>query len=409
MTVSARRSIRSLVLRTREEAKAELERIGVDPVGTAIMAPKQFHRTLMMRSLTPPQANILKQEILALGGEAAVSKGVVACRVETTDCILSGTDKQLGLLIKKLAAQPYGLGEVAVELRGVLKNLAGGEILFKGRTREWTLGRETLIMGVLNVTPDSFSDGGRYMDLSAAVERAVEMADEGAHIIDVGGESSRPGATAVSVEEELKRVVPLVEELVKKGLAVSIDTMKVAVADEALKAGAEVINDITAFGDPAMASVVSSHRAGVILMHMRGAPSVMQDDVRYGDLMGEVYDYLFDAVETAKAEGVGEEHIAIDPGIGFGKSARGSLEILGRLAELRSIGRPVMVGTSRKSFIGEVTGGDVDERLAGTLASVAVSVMNGAGMVRVHDVAEAVAAVKVADAVRRRAPEGEAV
>ena len=395
-----KRSVRSLVLRSLDDAKAELLRTGTDPVGAELMAPKQRHRSLMVRSLTPPQANILKQEILSLGGEAAVSRGVVACRVDETDCVLSGTDKQLGLLIKKLKAQPYGLKGLAGEIEVTLKNLDAGELFFKGRSKSWTLGKETLVVGVLNVTPDSFSDGGKYAGQGAAVKGALEMVEEGARIIDVGGESSRPGAEPVSAKEEIKRVVPVIGELVKEGVAVSVDTTAAVVADEALKAGAEIVNDISALSDPEMAGVAASHNAGLILMHMRGTPATMQDDVEYDDLMGEVYDYLYEKATEARAAGIGESSIAIDPGIGFGKSAAGNMEILARLAEFRSMGLPVMVGASRKSFIGKVTGADVGDRLAGSLASMAVAIMNGAHMVRVHDVAEAAAAAGVADAIK---------
>jgi dihydropteroate synthase len=247
-----------------------------------------------------------------------------------------------------------------------------------------------LVMGILNVTPDSFSDGNRFFSLEGAVERALEMEREGADIIDIGGESTRPKAPAVSLAEELDRVVPVIEALAGKlSVPISIDTYKAGVARAACAAGAEIVNDVSGlFFDPDMAGVVAQADAGLVVMHTRGRPPEMQSNTRYNDLVAEVKGYLSDSLALAEAAGIKPSRITVDPGIGFGKSVEGNLELIRRLSELLPLGHPILVGTSRKSFIGTVLGkADAGARLFGTAATVAVSIMNGASIVRVHDVA----------------------
>ena len=249
--------------------------------------------------------------------------------------------------------------------------------------------RRPLIMGILNVTPDSFSDGGRHYDTDRAVETALRMEAEGADIIDIGGESTRPGAPAVSSEEECSRIIPVIERLAGKlSCAMSVDTWKSGVADRAVSAGAEIINDISGFTfDPAMASVAAAQGAGVVLMHTRGTPDTMQRDTAYHDLMGEIAAGLRQSLLLARAAGIDDDRIALDPGIGFGKDATGNMEIIRRLSELSLFGLPLLVGPSRKSFIGTVLGRkQTDDRLFGTAATVALSVAHGASILRVHDV-----------------------
>jgi dihydropteroate synthase len=256
-------------------------------------------------------------------------------------------------------------------------------------------------MGVLNVTPDSFYDGGRYAEPGPAIAHALEMLDDGADWIDVGGESTRPGAAPVAEAEELKRVLPVVEALAGEGVTVSIDTTKAEVARLALEAGAEIVNDVSALTmDPAMAGVVAASGAGVCLMHMRGTPVSMQDDLSYRDLTGEVMAYLSGRLDHALRCGIEAERVIVDPGIGFGKSADGSLELIRRLSEFGGLGRPVLVGPSRKSFIGRALDLDVDSRLSATVAVSTIAVLNGAGVLRVHDVKEAAQAARMGEAVR---------
>ena len=244
-------------------------------------------------------------------------------------------------------------------------------------------------MGILNVTPDSFSDGNLFFSLDAAVERALEMEREGADIIDIGGESTRPNAPAVGLAEELDRVIPVIEALAGKlSVPISIDTYKAGVARAACAAGAEIVNDVSGlFFDPAMARAVAEADAGLVVMHTRGKPDQMQADTRYDDLIAQVKGYLSDSLALAEAAGIKACRIAIDPGIGFGKSVEGNLELIRRLSELLELGRPILIGASRKSFIGKVLCKESCDRLFGTAAVVAVSIVHGAAIVRVHDVA----------------------
>jgi dihydropteroate synthase len=257
------------------------------------------------------------------------------------------------------------------------------------------------LMGVVNVTPDSFSDGGRYLDPQAAVAHGVRLESEGATILDIGGESTRPGAAEVPVEEELRRVLPVIEGLVGVGVAaqISIDTSKAAVAAAALEAGCTLVNDVTALrGDPRMAEVVAQAGAECCLMHMLGNPRTMQQDPRYEDVVDDVRVFLEERLAFAVAAGITEERILLDPGIGFGKTAQHNLELLARLQELVGIGRPIVIGTSRKSFIGRLTGRPVDDRLAGTIASCVLAWERGARVFRVHEVGPVADALTVAAA-----------
>ncbi len=260
-------------------------------------------------------------------------------------------------------------------------------------------------MGVVNVTPDSFSDGGLFLDADAAVEHGLRLAREGADILDVGGESTRPGADPVGEDEELRRVVPVIERLALRGDArLSIDTTKVTVARAALGAGATLVNDVSALRfDPAMAGLVAETGAGCCLMHMLGEPRTMQEDPRYDDVVSEVKAFLEERLAFAVSEGIDEERVWLDPGIGFGKTVEHNLELLRRLDEIAAIGRPVVVGTSRKSFLGKLAGGrDEGERLPGTIATNVLALERGASVFRVHDVAQNADALTVAAATVRR-------
>jgi dihydropteroate synthase len=261
-----------------------------------------------------------------------------------------------------------------------------------------------LIMGVVNVTPDSFSDGGQFLDADAAVDHGLRLTAEGADILDIGGESTRPGADPVSEDEELRRVVPVIERLASDGRArLSIDTTKVAVARAALEAGASLVNDVSALRfDPGMAALVAETGVGCCLMHMLGEPRTMQEDPRYDDVVSEVKAFLEQRLAFAVSEGVDEERVWLDPGIGFGKTVEHNLELLRRLDEIVAIGRPVVVGTSRKSFLGKLVGGrDEGQRLPGTIATNVLALERGASVFRVHDVAQNADALAVAAATVR--------
>jgi dihydropteroate synthase len=256
------------------------------------------------------------------------------------------------------------------------------------------------LMGVVNATPDSFSDGGLYLDPAAAIAHGQELVEAGAEILDVGGESTRPGAEPVAAAEELRRVEPVIAGLTGAGAAISVDTSKAAVAAAALDAGATIVNDVTALrGDAGMAALCAERGATVVLMHMLGEPRTMQANPVYGDVVVEVRAFLAERLETALAAGIAAERIWLDPGIGFGKTAEHNFELLRRLGELRELGRPLVVGTSRKSFIGGLDGSEAHERLGGTIASSVLAAAEGAEVLRVHDVAEVGQALAVTSAV----------
>lgn len=271
------------------------------------------------------------------------------------------------------------------------------------RRHRLVLGSRTHVMGILNITPDSFSDGGEYFNKKdLALKRIEEMAASGADIIDIGGESTRPGAGSVSVEVELDRVIPVIKEASRNiNIPISIDTSKAQVAEEAIASGAAIVNDITGLrGDSRMASVVAKSGVGLIVMHMKGAPRTMQDDPVYKDLIGEIIASLKESIDIALENGIKEDKIIVDPGIGFGKATEHNLEILRRLAEFRALNRPVMVGVSRKSFLGKILNAGAKDRLMGTAAACAIAIMNGASIIRVHDIKEMVETARIADAIK---------
>jgi dihydropteroate synthase len=264
------------------------------------------------------------------------------------------------------------------------------------------VGRKTLIMGVVNITPDSFSDGGQYKDLSAAVASAQAMAAAGADIVDIGGESSRPGAKPVELAEEARRVIPVIQVLARRvQCLISVDTTKSAIARHAMEAGAHIINDISALTrDPGMAGVAKQFNAGVILMHMQGDPETMQQNPDYGHVTREVTEYLLARISALLAAGLVFETLAVDPGIGFGKTVEHNLKLLASLPRLAECCRPIVVGLSRKSFLGKITGLDVKDRLSPSLAGLAYAVTRGAHVIRVHDVKESCAAARLVDMLR---------
>ena len=273
----------------------------------------------------------------------------------------------------------------------------------------WSCGEETGIMGIINVTPDSFSDGGKYANVEAAVMRAKQMVADGADIIDIGGESSRPGAEPISANEECRRVVPVVQALAEQfQIPISVDTYKAEVAYEALSAGACVINDITALhGDPNMCQILADAQAGVILMHMQGVPATMQKAPTYQNVVAEVHAWLTEVSSQAVDRGIDSSRIMIDPGIGFGKTFDHNLEILRHLMQFRGIGYPMLVGVSRKKFIGRILDLPVHQREEGTAATVAWSIINGANVVRVHNVAKMKQVAQVIDTICRTKPDRE--
>lgn len=269
---------------------------------------------------------------------------------------------------------------------------------------DFDLSRKTHVMGILNITPDSFSDGGLHFDRSTAIEQGVRMVSDGADIIDIGGESTRPGSEPVSLEEELRRTIPVIEELVKKvAVPVSIDTSKAEVAQQALAAGASIVNDISGLRfDPDMPKIIAHYKVPVVIMHIKGRPREMQQNPQYESLIPEIMDYFRISMRLAKKFGIPEELMILDPGIGFGKTFDHNLEILNNLQQFTLLERPLLVGPSRKAFLGKILGDvPVSDRLEGTAAAVAVSIMKGAHIIRVHDVKEMARIAKTVDAIRR--------
>lgn len=397
--------IRSLCLDDRNAVVRELQRIGVDPTGIAVMADKALHQTILVPQVRPAAANILKQEMLALGGDAAVTRGTISCTVPETDVLLMGTIKQLKKLCDKLKAQPFGLSTIGSTLALLLSSDTVPPYWQTAR-RRLTLTRP-LVMGILNLTPDSFSDGGRYTDRDAALAHAEAMVAAGADLLDIGAESTRPGAFVVDAAEEISRVEPIVRLLASRlSTPLSVDTWKSTVATAALDAGAEIINDISgATFDADMPRLIAQRQAGVVLMHTRGTPDNLHPPCQYQDLMAEVSDELSQAAKQVIDAGASPAQIVLDPGIGLPKDVTQNLTLLRRLPEFQSLGYPLLVGTSRKTFIGKILNQpDPADRLFGTAATVAWSVMQGAHIIRVHDVAAMAAVVQMTTALTAPVP-----
>ncbi len=396
-------SIRLLKIDSPQDALRELDRVGTGSEARDRLAAKMVPVRIWLGDVRTPAANILKQEMLASGADAAVTRGAAACLDPVSSVLLTGTLSQIRRLTRVLRDQPFGLDRLGDRIAAFLSAIERREFTVKTRRGALSFGKRTLVMAVLNATPDSFSDGGCFLDPEAAVIRGLRLAEEGADVIDVGGESTRPGARAVSPEEEIRRVIPVIERLAARlSVPISVDTAKAPVAEEALRAGASIVNVVGALAlDPAVAGVAAREEAALVLSHMRGQPKTMQEEARYPlGVTGEVVEELARAMAEAESRGVDRERIIVDPGLGFSKSAGHSWEVLRRLEELRTLGRPILVGTSRKSFIGEATGLPVEERFPGDAAAMAIAVLNGAQMVRVHEVARAIPVLRMAEAIR---------
>jgi len=345
-----------------------------------------------------------------LGRRRRPSQGRIDRKNAETDCLLIGSLSQFNRLTQKLNKQPFGLNELSRDISTTLDNYQKDKFLLKIGGHKLRLGKRTFIMGIINLTPDSFSQDGWYRNNSnndkLSIENIVRFAQglikQGADIIDVGGESSRPHAAPVKLKEELRRTIPIIRRLSRTIKApISIDTYKPEVARQALDNGASIVNDITALRNHAMAKIASRYEAGVILMHMKGAPSTMQRKPVYGSILDEIIGYLDKAVERAESFGINKDKIIIDPGIGFGKTEADNLKIINNLKEFKVLGCPILVGTSRKSFIGRILNRALQERIFGTVASCVLAAKNGANILRVHDVSEVAQALRIADAVNK--------
>jgi dihydropteroate synthase len=403
--------LRALQIQSLKSLKQIMQEIKVDNYGIKIMVPKGIDRLIKINSLSCIAANILKQEMLSLGADAAIARDALTGKARKTDCLLMGNLAQFNRLSQKLKTQPFGLSKLAKELTKGLENYQKEEfILDLGKYRLNFKPGRTYVMGIVNLTPDSFSGDGLYSSsvvrkpssVQNVINFAEKMVKDGADIIDIGGESSRPGAKSISVKEELKRTISVIKLLAKKiKVPISIDTYKPQVARQALDNGAVMVNDITGLRNPKMARLITKYKAGVVIMHMKGNPRMMQRNPIYKSLIDEIMEYLAQAIERACQAGINKNKIIIDPGIGFGKTVEHNLEILKNLSEFKILGRPILVGPSRKSFIGKILDVEPQERIFGTVASCVLAAKFGAQMVRVHDVKAVKQALRVSNAINR--------
>jgi dihydropteroate synthase len=389
------------------EIAREIERTDSDPEGVGIMTRKGRIFPVRLSDVSLRASPLLKQELLSVGGDAAHARGVADHSVASSPVLLLATWGQYRRLLPKLRRQPFGLAELAGELDRALRAYAvHGSRTLEGAHRSVTLGDHPRVMGVVNVTPDSFSDGGQFAEPADAVAAALRLAEEGASLIDVGGESTRPGATPVSPEAEWRRIGPVLSALNDRiPVPLSVDTRHPDVAAKAIDAGADLVNDVEGLRSEEMRRVVARSNAAAIVVHMRGTPATMQDDLRYVDLRGEVFRALADATDEALRAGIPAEKLLVDPGLGFGKSAEQSLELLVHVGEFRSLGYPVVVGASRKSFLGAALGPSSApaERLETGIAAAVIAAERGAALVRTHDVGPTVRALALVAAAEREA------
>ncbi|MFC1517055.1 dihydropteroate synthase [Candidatus Margulisiibacteriota bacterium] len=394
-------SVQVLDFKQTGELVKEMKKLGVDPKGIQLMQPKGLHYILKIKELSSPAATIIKQELLSRGGEAALPWAALNQKIKRTALLLFGTKLQYKKLIKKLKIQPFQLDQVARQIEDLLLRIEKPVAKLIIGKKSFNLAKKTILMGILNITPDSFSDGGKFLSPQQAIAQANKLLRAGADIIDIGAESSRPGAKAISASEELKRLLPVIRALLKnKKALISIDTTKASVAKKCLELGAHMINDISGLKkDPQMAKVIAKYKVPVIIMHRSGSSKVMQKKTGYKDLVSDILLSLEESIVKAEQAGIAREKIIIDPGIGFGKTTEQNLEIFKRLKEFKSLGLPILIGASRKSVIGNVLNTPVDKRLEGTLALSALAIGQGASILRVHDIKENRQVLKLCNAV----------
>jgi dihydropteroate synthase len=383
---------------SRDEVIAELAARGSDHAVVEMVVARGLSRAMLVGPLTLEQAQALRQAAKGAGALAVLAKPAGRADPTRADVIVMGGMEQLAATAAKVG------GDIGARMEAARAAFAAPpQRVLRCRGREITLGEKTLVMGIVNVTPDSFSGDGLGSDVEAAIAQGKRMVEEGADLLDIGGESTRPGSEPVSEEDELRRVLPVIEGLARQAeVPISIDTYKSSVARAGVTAGASIVNDISGLHhDPQMAKIAAEAGAAVIIMHIQGTPRDMQKDPKYADVIGEISDYLAEGIATAEAAGVTREQIVVDPGIGFGKTLEHNLEILRRLREFRALGCAVMVGTSRKSMIGRILDLPADQRVEGTAATVALAIAAGVDIVRVHDVKEMLRVARVADAIVR--------
>ena len=394
-------SLRFISARSPGTLARYLAAAGVDPYGIRVIEEKAETLVIRVDGVAAPAANIIKQQLLSIGGDAAVHRDVITGGPQRSTVYIVADRSRLSRLPEKFARQPFGLAELGARIARLVAASAEPPAALSLPQGAIDLTSGPVIMGVLNVTPDSFSDGGRHLDPGAACEHAAEMAEAGAAIIDIGGESTRPGAAALSAADELARVRPIITRLVRTIPApLSIDTRNALVAEAALGEGASIVNDVSGLRhDPAMLETVRRANAAVVIMHMLGTPETMQEKPHYDDVTSEIIAWLAERAGAAVAAGIPREKIVVDPGIGFGKRLEHNLALFREIGDFRGLGFPVMIGYSRKSFIGAITGRGVEERLWGGFAALARALDGGVRIVRVHDVRETADFIKVWKAI----------
>ncbi|MBN2378521.1 dihydropteroate synthase [candidate division WOR-3 bacterium] len=391
--------LRPLVVPSRDEYAEELKRLAVDSTCIEIFLDKQDGLLVKITDLSTPAANILKQTALSVGADVAVHREVITGRIERSDAVFMGTRRQLRKVGSALSGQPFGLGKLDKDVAFLLDNICGNLSSLKLPGGDVSFD-EPLVMGVLNVTPDSFSDGGEYLEPKAAIARIDEMLSEGADMIDVGAESTRPGSDLVPPEEQLRRLEPIFSFLEGRRCIWSLDTTNPDVARTGLDRGASIINDVSSGRDSTLWSLAAQYAAGYVLMHMQGTPRTMQQDPYYDDFNAELFAFFSQKLTEIAGSGLNRVRVIIDPGIGFGKRVPDNTAAVRRLGELRAFGQPIMVGASRKSFLGKLLGLDVTERCESSVAVAVLAYANGANILRVHDVKQTKKALRAAAAIR---------
>ena len=395
---------RILSLRRADDCIAELKQIGVTSHGIESMYEKSHCLAIKLKNIKLGAANIIKQDMLSIGGDAAVSRGVVNGKVERSDVIILGNLKMIHLLIKKLSFQDiFEIPQIITRLQKLLEiEERRLPFIFKAGDHTLTLDR-THIMGILNVTPDSFYDGGKHNLFDAAMRQIEKMVNEGADIIDIGGESTRPFSEKVNVQEELDRVLRIISKAIQRfDVPLSIDTYKAEVAKAALDEGVRIVNDISGLQfDPHMAETIAQyHDVAVIVMHIKGTPRDMQKDPTYDDVIEEILQYLSKSISIAENANIPTNQIIIDPGMGFGKRIQDNYKIIHKLAEFKCLDKPILIGCSNKSFIGWILKTEKEERLEGTLGAHAYAIMHGANIIRVHEVGPHKKLAQIIDAIK---------
>ena len=382
------------------DLKRHLSEIDISDDDIEKISDMFLYCTVKLEGVDTRAANLMKSSIESLGGGLAMRKEAREFTVRETDVIISGSRHTLRVLATRLRGEPFGLDAIAAEIASCIST--GARIMSWG-SRTLDFASKTYVMGILNCTPDSFYPSSRASTLKDALKAAREMIQAGVDIIDVGGESTRPGSDGVSLEEEIHRVIPVVQSLrAESPVMISVDTRKKEVAERALDAGADIINDISGLrhGDE-LARLVARRKVPIVLMHMRGTPKTMQRHAFYKNTISEILRELQPSIAAAIGAGIDPEMVIIDPGVGFGKRMQDNLRIIKELASLKSLKFPILVGLSRKGFIGEILDRPVEKRLIGTVTANTLAILNGANIIRVHDVADAVEMVKIIDSVRR--------